>query len=225
MAFLSNLNVKPPCANAKPPPQKRKSPYWGFSGDGSAPNPKGTKCNSIGNDRKWDDTYLRYGYFLPDDQILNIATSFQKCKNNWVDKYLPYKFSAAVLLLHYVFFYHVVIDLKIENLVKTQQTKSTLGCARTLSERSWLSIFEQLLHSFEIFREHSSYNCQHWASDQAKVVLKLLPFLKICMWHCIMSFIEIYDYAVSLTTLSVQLHIYATCNKLYGKMCSSKHCS
>jgi len=31
------------------------------------------------------------------------------------------------------------------------------------------------------------------------------------------KFILYYDYAVSLTTLSVQLHIYATCSKLYGK--------
>jgi len=31
--------------------------------------------------------------------------------------------------------------------------------------------------------------------------------------------------AVSLTTLSVQLRMYATCNKIYGKMCSFKHCS
>jgi len=30
---------------------------------------------------------------------------------------------------------------------------------------------------------------------------------------------------VSLTTLFVHLHMYATRNKVYGKMCSSKHCS
>jgi len=28
------------------------------------------------------DTYLRYGFFLPDVQILNVAAEFNKCKNN-----------------------------------------------------------------------------------------------------------------------------------------------
>ena len=37
------------------------------------PQPKRTKCNSIAKVRKWDDTYLRYGFFLPDDQLLNVA--------------------------------------------------------------------------------------------------------------------------------------------------------
>jgi len=36
-----------------------------------APNPKQTKRNSIDKVRKWDDTYSRYGFFMPDDQILN----------------------------------------------------------------------------------------------------------------------------------------------------------
>jgi len=29
-----------------------------------------------------DDTYLRYGFFLRDDHILNAAATFQNCKNN-----------------------------------------------------------------------------------------------------------------------------------------------
>jgi len=33
------------------------------------------------------------------------------------------------------------------------------------------------------------------------------------MWH--VSYYLFYEYAVSLTILSVQLHIYATCNKLW----------
>ena len=45
-----------------------------------APNPKRAKCNSIAQVRKWDNTYFRYGFFLPDDQILNVAAKFQKCK-------------------------------------------------------------------------------------------------------------------------------------------------
>ena len=32
--FLSNLNVKPPLLGHKAPPHKRKTPYWGLSGDG-----------------------------------------------------------------------------------------------------------------------------------------------------------------------------------------------
>jgi len=38
-----------------------------------APNPKRTKCDSTDKVRKWDDTYLRCGFFLPDDQILNVT--------------------------------------------------------------------------------------------------------------------------------------------------------
>jgi len=29
-----------------------------------APNPNRTKCNSTAKVRKWDDTHLRYGFFL-----------------------------------------------------------------------------------------------------------------------------------------------------------------
>ena len=53
-----------------------------------APDLKRTKCISIDKIRKWDDTYFRYGFFLPDDQILNVAAKFQKCKNKRVIKFL-----------------------------------------------------------------------------------------------------------------------------------------
>ena len=49
-----------------------------------APNQKRAKCNSIAKVRKWDNTYFRYGFFLPNDQILNVAAKFQKCKNKRV---------------------------------------------------------------------------------------------------------------------------------------------
>ena len=52
------------------------------------PNPKRTKCNLIAHVRKWDDTYFRYRFFLPDDQILNVAAKFQKCTNKRVIKFL-----------------------------------------------------------------------------------------------------------------------------------------
>jgi len=55
-----------------------------------APNRERTKCNSIAKVRKWDDTYLRYGFFLVDDQILNVVPTFQKCKNNRVIKFLAF---------------------------------------------------------------------------------------------------------------------------------------
>jgi len=41
-----------------------------------APPPKQSKCNSIAKVRKWDDTYFRIGFFLPGDQILNVAATF-----------------------------------------------------------------------------------------------------------------------------------------------------
>jgi len=55
-----------------------------------APPPKRTKCNLFAKVRKWDDTYLRYGFFLPDDQILKVVSTFQKCKNNRVIKFLAF---------------------------------------------------------------------------------------------------------------------------------------
>jgi len=53
-----------------------------------APDPKRTKCNSFDKIDKWDDTYFRYGFCLPDDQILNLAAKFKKCKNKRVIKFL-----------------------------------------------------------------------------------------------------------------------------------------
>ena len=38
-----------------------------------APPSKRTKCNKTSKVRKWDETYLKYGFFLPDDQIPNVA--------------------------------------------------------------------------------------------------------------------------------------------------------
>ena len=41
-----------------------------------APFSKRTKCNKTAKVRKWDKTYLKYGFFLPDDQIPNVARDF-----------------------------------------------------------------------------------------------------------------------------------------------------
>ena len=38
-----------------------------------APPSKRTKCNETAKVRKWDKTYLKYGFFLPEDQIPNVA--------------------------------------------------------------------------------------------------------------------------------------------------------
>ena len=38
-----------------------------------APPFKQTKCNKTTKVRKWDEAYLKYGFFLPVDQILNVA--------------------------------------------------------------------------------------------------------------------------------------------------------
>ena len=38
-----------------------------------APPSKRINCDEIVKVRKWDETYLKYGFFLPDDQILNVA--------------------------------------------------------------------------------------------------------------------------------------------------------
>jgi len=57
-----------------------------------APDPKRTKCNSIAKIRQWDDTYFRRWFFLPDDQILNVAAKFQKCKKSESLSLLLFKF-------------------------------------------------------------------------------------------------------------------------------------
>jgi len=57
--------------------------------------------------------------------------------------------------------------------------QSTLGCASTLSEASWLRILEHLSHSSEICRSHSHSSCcyQHGTSHTVEAGLKLLPSL------------------------------------------------
>jgi len=45
-----------------------------------AHNPKQTKCNKITKVWKWDDTYIKYGFFVPDDQIPNVADKFHKSR-------------------------------------------------------------------------------------------------------------------------------------------------
>jgi len=54
------------------------------------PNPNRTKCNSIAKVKKWNDTYFRYEFFFPDDQVLNVGAIFQKRKSNRVNKFLAF---------------------------------------------------------------------------------------------------------------------------------------
>jgi len=158
------------------------------------------------------------------------AGNFCVCKAYFVLKILchkcsPFKFSVAVGTLYFL----VQSWRGLENrkfgtwnlLLNYPTEKSTLSRAKTLSEASPLSIREHLPHSFEFFHSHSSCCCQRGTSDLAEVGLELLPYLKTYMWN--VSYCLYYDFAASLTKLSVQLHMYAICNRQYGKMCSSKH--
>jgi len=43
-----------------------------------APNSKQTKCNSIINGRKWDDTYLRYVFFSPNSECSRYIPEMQE---------------------------------------------------------------------------------------------------------------------------------------------------
>jgi len=44
-----------------------------------APNPKRTKCNSTAKVRKWDDTYLIYGFFfLPNSECSRYIPEMQE---------------------------------------------------------------------------------------------------------------------------------------------------
>ena len=38
-----------------------------------APPSKRANCNETAKVRKWDETYLKYGFSLPDDQIPNVV--------------------------------------------------------------------------------------------------------------------------------------------------------
>jgi len=64
-----------------------------------APYLKQTKHNSISKVRKWDGTYLRYGFFLLDDQILNLAATFQKCKKAESLNFLLFNFCNSCLFV------------------------------------------------------------------------------------------------------------------------------
>jgi len=41
-------------------------------------NPKRTKCHSAAKVRKWDDTYLRYGFFLPNSECSRYVPEMQE---------------------------------------------------------------------------------------------------------------------------------------------------
>jgi len=79
-----------------------------------APSLKRNKCNSIAKVRKWYDTYLRYGSFLKDDQILIVPATFQKCKDNQVIKFLDFLTSVITdyllkcRVMKYLIFLHVI---------------------------------------------------------------------------------------------------------------------
>jgi len=62
-----------------------------------APNRKRTKCSAIVKVTKWNVTYFRYGFFLLDGQILNVADKFHKCKNNRVIYFLLFNFCCNCL--------------------------------------------------------------------------------------------------------------------------------
>ena len=113
-------------------------------------------------------------------------------------------------------------DLIIENLVLEicflTQLKKTLGCAKTLSEASWLSILEHLSHSSEVCRS-LLLSVKNLTPSWCRP--KLLPSLKVRMWYvCHVSYYLYCDYAVNLNIFCSTAHI---CTMLYGKMLSSKH--
>jgi len=66
-------------------------------------------------------------------------------------KISPYKFSAAVGIIFSSF---MLTETRIWNIwfLITQLRKSKLGCARTLSEASWLSTLDYLSHSSKVWR-------------------------------------------------------------------------
>jgi len=63
------------------------------------PNPKRTKCNSVAKVRKWDDTYLRYSFFLRDDQILNVAATNRNARTTESLNFLLFNFCNCCLFV------------------------------------------------------------------------------------------------------------------------------
>jgi len=66
------------------------------------------------------------------------------------------------LLVHYILLYHFAIDLKIEIVVleiwfcNPFEKGTLIGCARSLSETSWLNILEHFPYISVVFHSHSS---------------------------------------------------------------------
>jgi len=139
------------------------------------------------------------------------------------------------LLMQYIFLFHVAIDLKKENLVLEiwvlmTQLRSTIGCVNYWQKPAGsvlLSICFTLLSfsiqfTFQLLLTAMNLRSIAWGT----VGLTLLRSLKTCMWYIWHTSCYLYyDYAVSLTRVSVQLHRYATWSKWYDEICSCNHCS
>jgi len=88
-----------------------------------------------------------------------------------------------------------------------------------------LSILERWPHSFEVFHSHSSCCCQQRTSNLAQRP-KATSFSEYCAYLIKVPCFIFHGCSFSLTTLSIQFHICATCHKLHpSKKCLSKHCS
>jgi len=49
-----------------------------------APNPKLTRCNSTAKVGKWDDTHLRYGFFLRNFECSRYIPEMQEQPNHYI---------------------------------------------------------------------------------------------------------------------------------------------
>jgi len=105
-----------------------------------------------------------------------------------------------------------------------QLKKSKLGCPKTyLAEASWLSTLSIWL---TVLRFRVALKIQLLLSarnltprwGKSKAVSFSEDTYMWYMWHVLHYYYL--DFAMYLITLSVQLHIHLTCNKLYGKLCS-----
>ena len=114
-----------------------------------APNPKRTKCNSTAKVRKWDDTHLRYGFFLRNFECSRYIPEMQEQPSHQIFWFLTFVITVYLLkclIREYLIFLQVISIIKfllmgvpwqtrkyIRGSMITKSLKSTMGVRRNFS--------------------------------------------------------------------------------------------
>jgi len=124
---------------------------------------------------------------------------------------------------------HLLLDTRF---LITHLNKGMLDCSRTfvrnqlfqysLASASQLSCFPFPIQLLLSTRKPKP----SWDRSKAALILWMHKYVIHVAWHCIYNGMALHFYNITMDfKKSVQLVIFETCNKLYGKKCSSKHSS